>query len=94
MTKKENDLLENLYQAQMDRDSFKWHGLRMQKVLEKLIELDTNPDHLGHEYLEELKLLQFAAKVACNKAVDWEHKLAHIFDYPNNDGHGNGDFDE
>jgi hypothetical protein len=66
------DVEQKLREAANDRDNFRWHGKRMQVVLERIAAtgLITDPD------------LRLAIGVVLGKEVDWEHKLKGWFDGP------------
>ncbi len=70
MGQKVADLEEKLRTAESDRDNFRWHGRRMQVVLERIAEsvLFDDPD------------LRLAIGVVLNKEVDWKYRLKGWFD--------------
>ncbi len=72
MGQKVAELERQLRIAESDRDNFRWHGKRMQVVLERLAEsgLVTDPD------------LKLAIGVVLNKEVDWQQRLKGWFDEP------------
>lgn len=70
---KVSELEAKLREVQGDADRFKWHGQRMQKVLE-----------MASEYLRcygncvppcSKEKLMLAIAVVCGKGVDWNHEL-------------------
>ena len=69
MGQKVADVEEKLRAAANDRDSFRWHGKRMQVVLEKVAALPSIPDDIA-----------LAISVVLGKGVDWEHRLDGWFD--------------
>ena len=59
-----------LYNSKQDAETFRWHGRRMQAVLEMI------DDHLQNGTAVENKdRILLAIGVVCGSAVDWDHVL-------------------
>ncbi len=75
MGQKVADLEEKLRTTESDRDNFRWHGKRMQVVLERIEEFVDESGSLDPD-------LSLAIGVVLGKVVDWEHRLKGWFDAP------------
>jgi hypothetical protein len=74
------DLEQRLRTAIDERDRFRWHGRRMQMVLERAETfIRGGPLDKDHPTVSDLLL---AIGVMCGKAVDWDHRLDGWFPEP------------
>ena len=68
------ELEAKLRAAESDRDNFKWHGKRMQKVLEFIEEKDVKPiEQIVGQSDEDY--IKWMVRVVLGKEVDWDNKL-------------------
>lgn len=75
MGKKVSDLEYKLSQANSDKESFKWTGLRMMKVLAMVEPLLEGLKGMGLPPEEELDKTLKAVRVVLGKEVDWGNTL-------------------
>ncbi len=76
MGQKVADLEQKLRTAESDRDNFRWHGKRMQVVLEKIAK------HLKQSGSIDDPDILLAIGVVTGKLVDWKNRLNGWFDAP------------